>query len=780
MKKLIITWCIVFLYLSAHAQTITQTVIGKVTDHTTQEELFGATISLVGSNPFRGTTTGIDGTFRLEGVPVGRQTFEIRMIGYETQYIREFLVTSGKEVVLPLAMKEDITSLDEVTVVYEAGKSEAINEMATVSSRQFTVEETQRYAGGMNDPARLVSSFAGVATPSVSSNGISVRGNSPSGLLWRIEGVEVPSPNHFADLSIAGAGILTAMSSQLLDNSDFMTGAFPAEYGNGTSGVFDMNLRSGNPSNREHTAQIGILGVDFATEGPFKKGKDATYLINYRYSTLALIAPLLPSDAGVLKYQDLSFNIDMPTSKAGKFSFWGIGALDGIDFEVPDSTEWTPDTDRENSETSMYMFASGVNHQLNLSSRALLNTSLAFTGNGLSFEEEYVDDDLQAHPTSIAKKDHFKLTLQSSLTTYFGDKHYNKTGFYLNGLGYGLDVAHTADYLEAPETISDRTGHSMLLQFYSQSHFELSPELSLSAGLHSQYFQLNKNLTIEPRVSLSYQLSPRSSLALAYGLHSKTESLGLYFVRDEQGNEPNRELDLMKSHHWVLSYNTQLNENVRLTVEPYYQRLTKVPVAPDSYISTINNQDNLFFDEQLVSGGTGRNMGVDLTLEHYLRNGFYSLLTASVFDAKYTALDGITRNTRLNKNYVVNAVVGKEWQVGKNKNNTLSTNVRLNFLGGSRVEAIDHTASVEEQAVVYGESDGNISFTDKHPDTPIWSFTVSYRKNKPKHSTVWSLQVLNTSQTEEFDYDNFNLETQEVEQIYTGIVIPNLSYKIEF
>ncbi len=186
----------------------------------------------------------------------------------------------------------------------------------------------------MNDPARLVSSFAGVATPSISSNGISVRGNSPSGLLWRIEGVEVPSPNHFADLSIAGAGILTALSSQVLDNSDFMTGAFAAEYGNATSGVFDMNLRKGNPSKREHTAQLGILGVDFASEGPFKKGKDATYLVNYRYSTLALISPILPSDAGILKYQDLSYNIDMPTKKAGTFSLWGIGAVDGVDVDA--------------------------------------------------------------------------------------------------------------------------------------------------------------------------------------------------------------------------------------------------------------------------------------------------------------------------------------------------------------------------------------------------------------------------------------------------------------
>ena len=551
MKKLIIiSLCIIGLYECADAQTISQKVKGKVVDHTTQEELFGATIMLLGSDPLIGATSGIDGTFVLENVPVGRQDFLVRMMGYESQDFTQILVSSGKEVILNVSLKEAVTSLNEVQVVYKADKDKAINEMAPLSSRQFTVEETQRYAGGLNDPARLVSSFAGVASPSISSNGISVRGNSPSGLLWRIEGVEVPSPNHFADLSIAGAGVLTALSSQVLANSDFMTGAFPAEYGNATSGVFDMNLRSGNSSKREHTMQLGVLGVDFATEGPFKQGKDATYLFNYRYSTLALISPLLPSDAGILKYQDLAFNIDMPTKKAGKFSLWSLGAYDGIDIVAPDSTEWTPDTDRENSQTSMFLFASGLNHKITLNEKALINTSLAITGSGLSFEEQYVNDNLNEIPQSDAQKTNYKMTLQSNVTSYLTDKHYNRTGFYINNLRYNLDLAHTDSPDSIPESIADEDGQSFLFQFYSQSQIDLSPRFTLNAGFHSQYFRLNRDFTFEPRVSINYQLSPKSDLALAYGLHSKSESLGFYFIKDDLGNEPNRDLKLMKSQHW--------------------------------------------------------------------------------------------------------------------------------------------------------------------------------------------------------------------------------------
>jgi hypothetical protein len=781
MKKLIaIAICMISFSLWSNAQTLTQTVKGSVTDQTTREALVGAHIILVGSDPIKGTTVGLDGTYNLADVPVGRQSLEFRMVGYQPLLVTEILVTSGKEVIQNIALKQEATVLDEIVVSYQAASDQALNEMVALSGKQFTVEETQRYAGGLNDPARLVSSFAGVATPSVSNNGISVRGNSPSGLLWRIEGVEVPSPNHFADLTIAGAGALTVLSSQTMTNSDFLTGAFPAEYGNASSGVFDINLRSGNGSQNEHSLEAGLLGVGFATEGPFRQGSKATYLLNYRYSTLGLIGVFLPDDAGILKYQDLSFKVKMPTKNAGTFSLWSLGAYDAIDVEALEAEEWQSKQDRENSQTSMYMFASGLNHKLALNSRMFLNSSLAFSGHGLSFKEQYLDDELQAIPQSDAEKNHYKLTLQSSLTTYFGEDHFNNSGFYLNSLGYDMDIDNAESIGALPRNIIKGKGQSLFFQFYSQSQFSLSHRLNMNVGFHTQYFQLNNEFTFEPRVSVNYKLSPKSNLALGYGLHSRIEPLALYFVSDDQGNQPNRDLKLMKSNQVVLSFNSMLSDHLKLRIEPYYQYLNQVPVAADGYVSTLNITDNLFFNQVLISEGTGRNVGVDVTLERYLDNGFYYMLTGSVFDSKYTANDGIQRNTRFNKNYVVNGLIGKEWPVGRNKNNSISANVRVNYLGGNRIEAIDPGKSVEAQDVVYGETGGTLSFADNHKDTPISSFTVSYRKNKKKYSSVWSLQVLNSGQTEEFDKHIFNTNTQMVETEYSSVVIPNLSYRIEF
>ncbi len=780
MKNLIIALFSIGVFHWCNAQTITQTVKGMVTDQNTQQALIGATITLVGSDPILGTITDFDGAFVLKQVPVGRQDFEIRMIGYESFLATEILVGSAKEIMLEIKLTPLTTNLDEVVVAYRRDKEKAINTLATLSSRQFTVEETQRYAGGLNDPGRLVSSFAGVAAPSVSSNGISVRGNSPSGLLWRIEGVEVPSPNHFADLTIAGAGALTVLSSQMMGNSDFFTGAFPSEYGNATSGVFDINLRKGNSTNKEYTFQAGVLGLDFATEGPFRKDGDATYLFNYRYSTLGLVGAFLPSDAGVLKYQDVSFKIDLPTKSAGSFSLWGVGAYDAVDTEAEDMEEWESRSDRENSQTALYMFASGLNYKQIINSRAVINSTLSLSGNGTTFKEQYVDDDLNAIPQSDARKNNYKLTLQSDLTSVLSDNHTNRTGFYLNSLAYDLQVDDAETVQSLPRTIVDEDGQSYLLQWYTQSKFNLSPKWTLNAGFHSQYFGLNKEFTLEPRVALDYKLGDKSNLALGYGLHSRIEPLSIYFVRDEDGFQPNKDLNLMKSNHFVLSFNTKINDKVRLSIEPYYQSLHDVPVAPNGYISTLNIEDNLFFDEALISEGTGRNIGIDLTLERYFSKGFYYLFTTSIFDSKYTANDGIERNTRYNKNYVINAVFGKEWQVGRNKNNTFGANFRLNYLGGNRREAIDSQASIMNQDVVYGETGNQISFSEKDKDLPIGSFTLTYRKNKPRHASVWSLQVLNAGATEEFQADVFNTNTQSIESKFSGIIIPNISYKIEF
>lgn len=777
MRNLLITllFTIVF-YSVSFSQSITQSVRGKVYDNLTKEALPGTNIFVLDTDPTIGTTSDMDGNFILEKVPVGRQNIQVFMMGYESYIVNELLISSGQQHVLDVALQE--TALETDAIVVRINKDIPLNTMTTVSSRQFTVEETQRYAGGLDDPARLASSFAGVATPSVVSNGISVRGNNPEGLLWRIEGVEAPNPNHFADLTVVGGGLLTALSNQMMGNSDFYTGAFPAEYGNAASGVFDINLKTGNSNKREYTLQAGVIGVDFSAQGPFVMGQDASYIMNYRNSTMALISPILPEDTGILKYQDFSFKTNFPTKKAGIFSLWGISALDGQDMDAVDSIDWKANFDRDNSQTKLYMFAGGLSHKMVLNSSTFLNSTLSATGNGVSHKEQRLNYSLQPLPQSNIDNNTWRYTIQSSIGKRFSTMHDNQTGFYYSQLGYDVDIEQSQAEGETPVTLAKQNGQSGLLQLYTQSKITPLPGLSLNVGVHAQWLFLNDTYSIEPRAGVKYDINGKHSLAFAYGLHSRIERLPIYFV-DIDGSNPNKNLDLLKSAHYVLAYNVKLNDNLRLYIEPYYQSLSNIPVSPNSYLSTINMQNDVFFNEALVSKGSGRNIGVDFTIERFLHNGFYYLATASFFDSKYTAADGVERNTRFNKNYVFNLLAGKEWAVGKEKNNMFSANIRLNYLGGNRKDAIDEQASIIDKEVVYGESGGK-AFDKKYQDVPVISFTLSYRTNKPGYSSVWSLQILNAGSAQEYSNDFYSLKTGKVETKYDGIMIPNLSYKIEF
>lgn len=778
MKKLIISLLFVFTLISiSFSQTITQSVKGKVFDILTKAPLPYANIVVPDTDPLIGTTSDMDGNFELRKVPVGRHSIKIMMMGYESRLINEVLVSTGNQVALNVGMEQ--TTLDGEEIVVRVNKDVPLNPMTTASSRQFTVEETQRYAGGLDDPARLASSFAGVATPSVSSNGISVRGNNPEGLLWRIEGVEAPNPNHFADLTVVGGGLLTALSNQMMGNSDFYTGAFPAEYGNATSGVFDINLNTGNTEEREYTFQAGVIGIDFATEGPFRKGSNASYIMNYRYSTMGLISPILPEDTGILKYQDFAFKTNFPTQNTGTFSFWGVGALDYQEMSAADSADWEADFDRDNSETSLYMFTTGLSHKIALNSNTFISTVVSATGNGLTHKEKREDYNLQLRPQSHVDNDEWRYTIQSNINKRIGKNHSNQTGFSYSQLGYGLDIEQSEDEGEALSTMVNHSGDSGLLQLYTQSKFTVSPRVSLNFGLHSMYFLLNENNSIEPRAGLKYNIDDNQSLALAYGMHSRIERLPIYFV-NENGDTPNKNLDLLKSSHYVLAYNIKLNDNLRLCIEPYFQHLSNIPVSPDGYISTINMENDIFFDDRLTSQGTGRNIGVDLTLERFLHNGFYYLVTASVFDSKYKDAAGVTRNTRFNKNYVFNLLAGKEWVLGNNKNNILSANIRLNYLGGNRKEPIDEAASIEDKEIIYGETNGERAFSQRYDDIPIFSLGISYRKNKPTYSSIYSLQILNATGAQEFSNDYYNIKTGKIDTKFEGIMVPNLSYKIEF
>ena len=757
------------------AQQPTQTIRGNITDVASSVAIPYASVKVQNTNS--GVFSDTLGNFSLKDIAVGRYNIEIRTVGYEPVMLKEIQVTSGKEVFLNIQMKEKVTSISEVIVKPKTNKEQPVNALAMVSAKMLSVDEAQRYAGGFDDPARLVSAFAGVSS-NVGNNAIVVRGNSPQSLQWKMEGVEISNPNHFADLSVFGGGALTALSSQLLANSDFMSGAMPAEYGNALSGVFDIYMRNGNNQKYEHTIQLGLVGIDVASEGPFKKGGKSSYLFNYRYSTMALIAPMLPDNAQGTKYQDLSFKLNFPTKKAGVFSLWGIGLSDFSDVQAKnDVTQWEYDDDRENMTANQYMGAVGLSHKIFLNSRQYIKSSLAGTTNGIKTYEERLDSNYVGIPKKQMDNKYMNAVLSSYINTKFSAKHTNKTGFVYTEMFYDLLLKKNPSNQSTLQPIVDRNGKSALISVYTNSTFNPSDKITINAGINGEFFTLNKHYSIEPRIGIRYQFAPKQALSFGYGLHSRLERLNYYFIKNTQNELINKDLDFTKSHHLVLGYDVSTSEFTHLKIETYYQHLYSVPVIADSAFSMINQLNDWYFSNKLVNTGKGRNYGVDVTFEKYLSQGYYYIATTSVFNSQYAGGDNIWRSTRYNRNFAFNFLIGKEWQLGKNKQNVLGLNVRASYQGGNHYSPINNALSIQKQLPVYDEKQ---AFSKQIAPAFATHFTASYKINKRKSAHEFSLKILNLTQYADFLGFEYNYQTKKIVEDREVLFFPNLSYKIEF
>ncbi len=653
--------------------------------------------------------------------------------------------------------------------------------MATTGARMLSVEEASRYAGGMDDPARLVSSFAGVS-PAMSTNGISIHGNAPHLLQWRLEDVEIPNPNHFADLSILGGGVLSGLSSHVLGNSDFFSGAFPAEFSNAVSGVFDMKLRNGNNRRVENTIQIGLLGMDFASEGPLTKKHNSSYIFNYRYSTTGILEKAGIVDfGGILDYQDLNFKFNIPTRKAGTFSVWGTGLIDKSESEFEKNPEeWEYLGEQMESETSQYMVAGGISHSYFFNDNTRLKTIVAATYFRHKGFVDFYDFDLNKYPNLDLVRNNTNLIFSAILNRKFSAKFTNKTGFTFTKMYYDMEMNLSPYTMQPLELISKGDGNTNLISGYTSSYIGLSDRVTLSVGLNAQVLTLNNHWKVEPCTGIKWQATPKASFALAYGLHSRMEKMDVYFVRTRStGTEPvNKDLDFSKAHHVMLSYGCRLSDNLNLKIEPYFQHLFDIPVIADSSYSVLNRVD-FYVEEALKNKGKGRNFGVDVTLERYLNDGVYYMISGSLFSSKYKGGDGKWRNTKYNRQFIINCLGGKEWMLGQDKQNILGINLKMTMQGGDRYSPVDRVATLDAPDKVV-QHDETKAFTKQFSPMFIVNYTISYKINKKKVSHEFALKGLNATGCKEYYGHEYNFNTGEIKPLRSATALPNISYKLEF
>jgi hypothetical protein len=597
-----------------------------------------------------------------------------------------------------------------------------------------------------------------------------------------MEGVDIPNPNHFANIANSGGGI-SILSSQLLTNSDFMTGAFPAEYGNALSGVFDLNLRKGNNEKREYTVQAGFLGIDVSAEGPFSKNSKGSYLINYRYSTLSILRKMkIPIGDAVTDFQDLSFNFYLPTKKAGNFSLFGFGGLSSETQDAKkDSTQWTDDYYRYSSSYFSNTGAAGLKHTITLNANTYLRSAFVLSGNTHGYDEEKLDDQYIPHFNYKVSYITSKATLSSVLNHRFSPRMNIRTGAYYNEYFYNLLKRDVNSSTKQIETVLNSKGYASTTQLFGQAAFRPAEKWTLNGGLHFLYLMTNHTMSIEPRASAKYELTEKQSLSVGYGLHSQMQPVGVYQgqITNPDGSitKPNENLGFNKAHHFVVAYDRALNKYQRIKLETYYQRLFNIAVYadPSRPISTTNNEEG-FITDPMVNKGTGRNYGVELTLEQFTHNNVYFLLSSSLYDAKYRALDGVLRNSQYNGNYAFALTAGKEFHA-EGSSRTFGINFRTLYTGGFRTTPIDYNKSMEEGTTKYIESQ---SFDEKLPDYFRTDIRFSLKRNRAKFTSTLALDIQNVTNRKNVYGSYFDPQTNKVKTAYQLPLLPILSYRIEF
>ena len=783
-----LTCLLLFSTQNSHAQALVQTVRGTIVDNSTQQPIPGAVIFLVDAEPAYGTSSDIDGHFRLDAVPVGRPVIQISMLGYAPVKLSNLVLTSSKELVLTIGLESSAVQGKTVEIVAKVDKDKPLNDLSALSTRTFSVDEAQRYAGSFGDPARLATSFAGVVAGNDQRNDIVVRGNSPLGVLWRLEGVEIPSPSHYSGSGTSG-GAVSVLNTNVLANSDFSSGAFAAEYGNATSAAFDVKMRNGNNEHREFTGQVGFNGFEFDAEGPLSKAKRSSYLLSYRYSTLGAFNAVGIEfvKGGVPQYQDLSFKLNFPHAK-GATSIFGIAGTSDIHFKAEaDSLVWKEDlAERQDLKNGSDIAVAGISHNQFLNATSSLKFTLAATGSRFRTSIDTLTPSYEYFKSFNSAITESRLIATAVYNTKLGQHGVLRAGVIGSHLMYNSAVSLFSTTYGQRIQLVDSKGQGQMYQAFAQWHVTRGERWTFDLGLHSLYSGINDKASLEPRVAARYQVNSTGKISLGYGNHSRVLPVNIYLretqLADGSTIQTNTNLDLLRANHFVAGYDWLINEHLRLKSEVYYQQLYNVGVQDGraSSLSVLNlgsDFGDVVGPDSLVAKGKGRNQGVELTLEKFFSKNYYFLITASVYDAKYTGSDGVERNTAFNNRYAVNVLAGKEIPLGKTKQNALILSFRQVATGGMWTSPIDLQASINQGREVRIDEQ---AFTVQLPAYLRTDIRIGFRKNRKRITEEYGFDIQNLFNRRNVFSRNFNVNSGTIATNYQVGIFPMGLYRITF
>ncbi|HYG03283.1 MAG TPA: TonB-dependent receptor [Chryseosolibacter sp.] len=766
MKGLLAT--IIFISALTVEAQVNSVVRGRVTDQF-DKPLPGATVSL---QPSLTTTSDESGTYSMS-IPAGRYTIKVTFTGFKTEK-HELLVIAGKQSVVNFRLMPGETLLDVVEI------SGGARELSGLQS--LSIEKALRIPANYLDPVRALTAYPGVIATSDQNNSIMVRGNSPNGLLWRLNGLDIVNPNHLSnagtlsDRPAANGGGVNILSAQMLGHTDLYAGYIPARYGNTLAGVIDMSMRDGNRNNFEYTAQASLIGLDLAAEGPISKSGTTSMIANYRYSTVGLL-----SSVGVnfgdeeIAFQDVSFSIADAKPSGERLAFFGFFGDSRNQFDRKKPAEWQEDKDRYNIDFDALTYGLGWTYEKPTRSGKL---KMGAAWSSSDQEREAIVSDEIPHLQKTLVRDQYATEngLFSSSIGYdmeIGDKSMLRFGVMTNYISSTYDVLRAkACIICASQEVNAVKGtmEGLLLQPFVSWHSQIGKFVSLDMGTRFLYFTYNDTKSIEPRLNFTIDRHQRSEWNVGYSLISQQQLSQVYLT---PGNSL---LDFTRSHHLDASHRYKISDMAFVRTGAFYQYIFDIPVErTSSSFSALNLLEALPPDD-LISSGTGKNYGVDISVENHFFERSYLIAGGTYYESKYTGSDQIERNTPFNGNFTLNGVYGTEWNK-PSRNRTIAFNSRVLYIGGLRFSTIDIPESQSSGETIYNTSD---PYTQRLEDYFRIDFRISFRKNKAGYTRTLALDVQNVfgKENEAYPYYDF-MQEKVIMKRHLGI-IPIIVYRIDF
>ena len=785
-----------FMFLSVSVgiaqEKFVETVRGVVVSGDPAHELVQASIYVVGSNPAIGTVTDEQGNFAFR-VPAGRQKLRIISVGFQMQEI-DILVNTGKEVVLNVVLEPLLFELKGVEVVAKHDKSRPINKLTVTGARTFSTEETFRFAGSLGDPARMVRSFPGVIPANDSRNDIIIRGNSPIGVQWSLDGVEIPNLNHFNTGVGMTGGQVTMLNTNLLANSDFHMSAWPAPYGNAMAGIFDLQMRKGNNQKHEFWGQMGFNGIEAGSEGYFSKNNTSSYLVSYRYSIPDLMEKLGFYSGITPKYQDFTMKLNFDINKKNQLSVIGLYGSSGINFVTSEVGMVEFDEDllgqydqRIKIDAKTYIL--GVTHRVDFTTKTKLTTLLSLVRSDTHMP---VDTMSMTQPNAEWQPLWDEKALEDKYSCYSKIEHrFSYASLIEAGVKYDL---YNVNYLEKESysdergffTNVDKKGSFGLWRVYTQYRQNIASRLILTGGLHGMYLDMNNTYSVEPRFGARYTPVSKHTFALAGGLYSQMIPRSFYFIRTltPQGEIElsNKKLGFMKSAHADFSYSWSFASDWHFKAETYYQWLYNIPVKNDpnetyTILQAGGAGENVIMREgNLVNKGTGKNYGVEFTVEKFMSKNYYLLFNSTLYRSTYT--NGFNKkewSTVFDGKYLFNLASGYELTLKKGW--TLFADIKGSLAGGTRYTPVLEEESKKERKVVFDITRMNELQLRNYFRTDL---RIGYRRNGKKFTDELALDLQNLTNQRNIYSLIYDIDEGTYKETLLQGFVPMVTYRVNF